>query len=82
MSAVTFNTMDIRKMDRKSPMVFLPLAPTTSGTSSVSQPAVAERPTARRTSSLSSTSSASASPPFRFLQLSPVQNGEDEQAIE
>ncbi|KAK6219414.1 DNA-directed RNA polymerase II core subunit rpo21 [Pestalotiopsis sp. IQ-011] len=86
MSAVTFNTRDVRHMDRKSPMVFLSLAPTTSGASAISQDAITEpsatTTTARRTSSLSSASSASASPttatpPFRFLKLTPVQNGED-----
>ncbi|KAH8203987.1 hypothetical protein TruAng_001798 [Truncatella angustata] len=58
---------------RKSqPMVFLSLAPTTSETQAASpaQQSV-ERPTARRSSSLSSTSSVQ----YRFLKLGPVQNG-------
>lgn len=70
----TTNYRDVRK----PLMNFLQLAPTTSGfQSTVASPQkTVEKPTiSRRTSSLSSTSSASGSG-LRFLKLGPVQNGE------
>ncbi|KAK6065132.1 hypothetical protein SCUP234_10942 [Seiridium cupressi] len=64
---------------RKPMMVFLPLAPATSGSQPTSQ---SKQPAVRRTSSLSSTSSTQ-SQRMRFLRLGPVHNGEDlEEAIE
>jgi hypothetical protein len=77
--SATFTNQDIRNMDKR-PMVFLSLAPTTSDSYRTAQPAAAERPAARRTSSLSSTGSTQ---PLRFLKLGPVHNGEDlDEAVE